>query len=61
MTKIYEIDGKYHREDGPAIEFADGTRYRFLNDVGYPFEQYFELIKTKMTQKEQILFKLKYN
>jgi hypothetical protein len=61
MTKIYEIDGKYHREDGPAIEFDDGTRYWFLDDVGYTFEQYFELIKPKMTQKEQILFKLKYN
>ena len=25
------LNGKRHREDGPAIEYADGDRYWFLN------------------------------
>ena len=27
------MNGKYHRTDGPAIEWADGTKDWFLNDV----------------------------
>jgi hypothetical protein len=30
-NKIWYLNGKYHREDGPAIERADGTKYWFLN------------------------------
>jgi hypothetical protein len=26
-TKYWYRDGKYHREDGPAIEFADGDKF----------------------------------
>ena len=26
------LNGKLHREDGPAIEYANGTRFWFLND-----------------------------
>lgn len=30
--KSWWIDGKRHREDGPAIELADGRKLWFLND-----------------------------
>jgi hypothetical protein len=30
-TKRWYLNGKFHREDGPAIEFADGTKYWYLN------------------------------
>jgi hypothetical protein len=30
--KIWYLNGKRHREDGPAIEYADGTKYWYLND-----------------------------
>ena len=30
-TRFWWLNGKYHREDGPAIEFADGNRYWYLN------------------------------
>lgn len=30
--KIWFINGKYHREDGPAIECADGTKEWWIND-----------------------------
>jgi|SRR5579859_2522401 len=28
--KAWYLDGKLHREDGPAIEYASGTRFWFL-------------------------------
>jgi hypothetical protein len=30
-TKGWQLKGKYHREDGPAIEWADGTKEWRLN------------------------------
>ena len=30
--KIWYLNGKYHREDGPAVEWADGTKFWYLND-----------------------------
>ena len=31
-TKHWFLNGKHHREDGPAIECADGTKDWYLND-----------------------------
>ena len=31
-SKFWYLNGKRHREDGPAIEVADGSKYWFLND-----------------------------
>ena len=30
--KLWYLNDKLHREDGPAIEYADGYKYWFLND-----------------------------
>ena len=30
-TKSWYLNGKYHREDGPACEYADGTKSWYLN------------------------------
>ena len=30
-TKKWHLNGKLHREDGPAIEWANGTKYWYLN------------------------------
>jgi hypothetical protein len=30
-TRKWLLDGKFHREDGPAVEYADGDRYWYLN------------------------------
>jgi len=27
----YYFNGRYHREDGPAIEWTDGAKYWYLN------------------------------
>jgi hypothetical protein len=31
-VKTWWLNGKRHREDGPAIEYADGTKYWYIND-----------------------------
>jgi hypothetical protein len=30
--KSWFLNGKRHREDGPAVEYADGDKYWYLND-----------------------------
>ena len=30
-TKIWHLNGKFHREDGPAVEGDDGTKKWYLN------------------------------
>jgi len=34
-TIVYYLNGKYHREDGPAIIFADGYKEWCLNGESY--------------------------
>ena len=29
---MWFLEGKFHREDGPAVEHADGEKWWFLND-----------------------------
>jgi len=31
-TKEYRLDGKLHREDGPAVECTNGNKYWYFND-----------------------------
>ena len=30
-TEWYNLEGNYHRENGPAIEWADGDKYWYMN------------------------------
>jgi hypothetical protein len=32
-TQLWLFDGKWHREDGPAVIYPDGTQAWFVNDV----------------------------
>ena len=32
-TNYWYLNGKLHREDGPAIEYGDGTKKWYLNDT----------------------------
>jgi len=43
-NKIWYLNGKYHREDGPAVEYANGDKEWWLNGkrhrVGGPAVEY---------------------
>lgn len=43
-TTHYKKDGRYHREDGPAVERFNGPDMYFLKGIWYDFEEW--LVKT---------------
>jgi len=55
--KAWFINGKRHREDGPAIEEANGGKAWFINGKRYSQRDYWkELYKLgKISQEELIL------
>lgn len=38
--KHWLLNGRFHREDGPAIEWSDGVKYWYLNGNNYSKKQY---------------------
>jgi hypothetical protein len=39
--KYWELpNGKFHRKDGPAIEYNNGDKFWFINDVEYTEQEY---------------------
>ena len=57
--KVWYLNGKLHREDGPAIEWADGDKYWFLNSKHYfELDYYRELYKLGKITKEELFIKL---
>jgi hypothetical protein len=43
----YLLNGQWHREDGPAAEYANGTKYWYLQGKEYTEEEYWRLVKLK--------------
>ena len=41
--KEWYLNGKLHREDGPAIEYVDGDKEWWLNGKEYTQEEHWEL------------------
>ena len=39
-TKYWYLNGKCHREDGPACEYSDGTKLWYLNYQEYSEEDF---------------------
>jgi hypothetical protein len=56
-TKVWYLNGKTHRLDGPAIEYPSGTKYWYLNDVYYPQEEWFERLSEE--DKEKAIWNLR--
>lgn len=46
-TKYWYLNGKFHREDGPAIEYADGEKSWYLNGNRVSWQEVFKKAKTK--------------
>ena len=45
------LDGKLHREDGPAIENIDGTKEWYINGTQLTEQEHTDLIPTKKSHK----------
>ena len=39
-AKYWSLNGKRHREDGPAVEFTNGDKYWYLNGKGVTEEEH---------------------
>ena len=46
-TKYYYVNNVLHREDGPAIESSNGTKYWYLEDELLTKKEFNKAIKTK--------------
>jgi len=53
------LNGSLHREDGPAVEFADGNKAWYLNDKKYIEQDFYrELYKRKIISKDELFIHL---
>jgi len=57
-TKRWFLNGKLHREDGPAIEWPDGKKYWYLNDKEVSWQEVFKNAKTKEQELSIIIHAL---
>ena len=46
-NKEWYLNGKCHREDGPACEYANGNKAWYLNDKCHTEEQYHKELKNR--------------
>ena len=44
-NKYWYMNGKRHRENGPAVEWANGSKFWYLNDVCYLESDYWKELK----------------
>ena len=58
-TKAWYRDGKFHREDGPAIIEPDGYQAWWDNGVEYSFDDWAK--ELNLSQEQIIKLKIKYN
>ena len=59
-SKYWYLNGKYHREDGPAIEWADGGKQWYLNDQLHRKQEFLSRSIKEMTMAE-VIEKLGYD
>jgi len=48
-SKCWYLNGDLHREDGPAVEYANGDKYWYLNGIEYSEKEF--LRKTATTKE----------
>ena len=54
-TKRWFLNGKLHREDGPAIEYPNGSKEWFLNDEEVTWQQLFRNANGDLEKECRIL------
>ena len=50
-TKFWQLNGKLHREDGPAFEWADGAKQWWMNDKYLTEKEFNERMNNTCTTK----------
>jgi hypothetical protein len=58
-NKRWWLNGKVHREDGPAIEWKDGDKEWWLNGEEYITNKSFQ-IDANLSDDDMIVLNLKY-
>jgi hypothetical protein len=56
---VWQLDGEYHREDGPAVIWRGGSKEWCLHGTGMAFEEWLRQT-TGLTDEEKVMMKLKY-
>ena len=60
-TKRWRLPNrKYHRLDGPAIEWADGEHWWFINGIDYSFKEYLNEVKSLISDEAYFILVLTY-
>jgi hypothetical protein len=57
----YMLGDDFHREDGPAVTFSDGSIGWYLHGKNYVFSRYLEKLKKTKSDKEIMMLRLKYD
>jgi len=47
VLKRWYLNGKYHRTDGPAVEFKDGDKRWFINGVKLSENDYLQATRNE--------------
>jgi hypothetical protein len=58
-SKIWYLNGRLHRTDGPATEWTDGDKAWWLDDQQYSFDQWLEA-NTELSDQQRVMFKLEW-
>ena len=54
-TKYWSLNDKFHREDGPAVEYVDGTKRWFFKDEEVTWQQLFRNANGDLEKECRIL------
>jgi len=54
-AKYWLLNGRYHREDGPAVEGSNGRKYWFLNGEEVTWKQLFRNANGDLEKECRIL------
>lgn len=58
VEMYFDSDNHLHREDGPALIFADGRRLWYIHGIQINFDEWCWVLKK--TDEEKTLLKLEY-
>jgi hypothetical protein len=58
VSRVWYLNGKLHREDGPAIEWSGGNSWWYLNGKEVFCDVKYEDLKMKETQKLMKIYRI---